>query len=311
MRLYSIITPLSENNDDMFPGVSSSVFDDAKAKDQPEHDTNDKEWVQEQLTRYHEIRMVYSKKRENIMADMSNNGAREYIGHAPPPSNAISYASFDWSHQYNIPGLINGYAIEKSSPYLKDIESTVKVLQGYYDRENFFRNKSTNFSSALKRIRAQEKKSVANAAGVEFGTYAKNVSKMNAPYPIPHKLPVANKRPINNPYVTANATKQYAGSVFHYPHWSAYWKTQIMTIEAILKRNGKKGLEMMYASTHNNGGARFNFVIEGANGKLTWRKYDPSPGAGQNWIILNGNKMNTSTLLGADKSKQDKAVQLL
>ena len=79
----------------------------------------------------------------------------------------------------------------------------------------------------------------------------------------------------------------------------------------MLKRNGKGGLEMMYASTHQNGGGRFNFIITGANGKLTWRKYDPSPGAGQNWIILAGKKMNTSSLLGGLPHKQDALIQTL
>ena len=76
----------------------------------------------------------------------------------------------------------------------------------------------------------------------------------------------------------------------------------------MLKRNNKGGLEMMYASTHNNGGPRFNFVITGANGNLTWRKYDPSPGAGANWIFLNGKKMNTSQLFNMDNAQQDMAV---
>ena len=107
------------------------------------------------------------------------------------------------------------------------------------------------------------------------------------------------KPSLANPYFGRKGRpleKQYAGHPAHYPYWSNDWKRRIMAIDELLTRNGKKGLEIMYAGTFDNGGNRFNFMIIGAGGNFLWRKYDPSPGAGQNHVYLNGKKMKTSDL---------------
>jgi hypothetical protein len=133
MKLHSIIAPLSENdNDDMFPGVASSVFDDAKA---PELDMND------QLVKFKNLKKFYQLRRSTILRDMDNNGAREYVGpgFSPPGPNIISYSSFDWFGEESLSaGLSKHHGIEKSSPYLKDIENTIRKLDRLYNRESFF-----------------------------------------------------------------------------------------------------------------------------------------------------------------------------
>jgi hypothetical protein len=161
MRLSSIIQPASllENDDDMFPGVSSSVFDDAKAKDQPEHDMNDVNWVNSQVTKYSKAIRAYEDKRNIILNDMEENGAREYIGHGNyPPATDILYSEFDWFSNYYVLGLSNYHSIKKTSPYLKDIENTVRILDGYYKREEFFRYKNQMFVTARTNIEKQQRK---------------------------------------------------------------------------------------------------------------------------------------------------------
>lgn len=118
---------------------------------------------------------------------------------------------------------------------------------------------------------------------------------------IPPKVSrAANLKPsLANPYfgrVNCKLIRQYAGHPAHYPNWSNDWKRRIIAMDELLTRNGKQGLEMMYAGTFDNGGNRFNFMMIGAGGNFLWRKYDPSPGAGQNDVYLNGKKMKTSDL---------------
>ncbi len=314
MKLYDVIaySTLSENNEDMFPGVGSSVFSDVKAKDQPEIDPNNIDWLDTQIDKYVSMRAVYEAKSYDILKDMEKNGALNYYGGygSSPGPNEILYSAFDWFDKFNVQGISKHHAIETSSPFLQDIENTVGLLDRYYKRQKYFQNKVKEFQDTKVKIAKGQRKDTRVQASKTFDSLAKTIPKVAAPSPIPTKIPVKNKRPIQNPYVNVHATNQYAGNVFHYPDWSAYWKNQIVQISDILKRNGKGGLELMYASTHS-GGARFNFVITGANGNLTWRKYDPAPGAGQNWIFLNGKKLNTSSLLNMNNATQDKAVQPL
>jgi hypothetical protein len=147
MKLHNIIAPLSENDDDMFPGVAPSVFDDAKAKDQPEQDTNDVNWIENQIVKLMGPELIYKRKREKLLDDMNANGAREYFGYDEPPSNVIPYHSFDWFKKINLMGLDEGFGIKKTSPYLNDIENIVMKLQMYWDRENVFKDKKSKLFS--------------------------------------------------------------------------------------------------------------------------------------------------------------------
>ncbi len=123
----------------------------------------------------------------------------------------------------------------------------------------------------------------------------------NTPSTIPPKIARTSgiKPSLANPYFGRKhcaLKRQYAGHPAHYPNWSNDWKRRIMAMDKLLTKNGKQGLEMMYAGTFENEGNRFNFMIIGASGNFLWRKYDPSPGAGQNHVYLNGKKMKTSDL---------------
>jgi hypothetical protein len=148
MKLHSIIAPLSENDDDMFPGVASSVFDEVP-DDQSEKDTNDIDWMNNQIDKFMSVEQVYKRKREKLLDDMEKNGAKVYIGTAGTGRNAgpniIPYSSFDWfdSDMLQLAGLSNFHGIEKSSPYLKDIENTIRLVRKYYKREVVFRKKKS------------------------------------------------------------------------------------------------------------------------------------------------------------------------
>ena len=298
-----------EANDDLFPGLSSSVFD-KKPKDKEQEDMKSLEAQQEKLQefmsvyRYHYDRMTDYLERNDAFIQVPWNTS--------PGPTEVSYDTFDWFDKYsNVTSGLGNFAISKTSPLFKDFESYIHQLDKHQGRIRFFLSKLQKVRDKIENLTKKENKSRRTAATTSFGPYARATPKISTPKQIPKQIPIKNRKRINNPYVTANAAKQYAGHAAHYPHWSPYWKDQITQVEEILKRNNKGGLDMMYASTHQNGGARFNFVITGANGNLTWRKYDPSPGAGANWMYLDGTKINTSSLLSAPPAKQDKMVQSL
>lgn len=297
----------------MFPGLGASVFDEKKSKEEKLVQQEEYEWLKAQRKRLENVMSTYSKARRRVMKHLDDEDAFIHIGNGLGP-NDVRYDSFGWLDKYTeVSDTMMGYAIGKNSSIFNNIEKVISDYNRIEKQWTDIRRKVNTVRNKIEIIEKSEKKARVSAASVSFDSYAQATQKISAPSPIPNKIPVAGakRRPINNPYVTVGAAKQYAGHVAHYPHWSRYWKDQITTVEGILKRNGKGGLEMMYASTHQHGGGRFNFVITGANGKLTWRKYDPSPGAGQNWIFLDGKKMNTSSLLSANQKQQDQMVQAL
>lgn len=315
MKMYNIFrhaSPLAES-ENLFPGIDSSVFDNSKAKDVKPIDPDNVEAVKAQSQKYSDVMSVYRHHFQQLIDYLDANDAMTYVGYGMSAGpNEVMYASFDWLDKYeSVQGRLVTFAISKKSPVFKDIEKYIRKLNSLQGRIDFFGLKISRINNALKAGKKKAKKARTAAASTTFVTFAQNAPHIAAPNPIPNKVLSSTGSKVANPYVHAGASKQYAGHVAHYPHWTPYWKDQIMQIEDILKRNGKAGLEMMYASTHQNGGGRFNFIITGANGKLTWRKYDPSPGAGQNWIILAGKKMNTSSLLDANAARQDKLVASL
>lgn len=312
MKLYDIIAqaaPLLETNEDLFPGIASSVFDDVRAKDQTQPDSKDINDLKQKRSVLNDRINAYIQKISWIKKQLAAHDALTAPSVRP---DEVPYTAFPWLDNYSDAKYeLSHVSINKKSPWFDNIEDKVAQLDNTVKQKENLYAKKYKITDQIKEIEASQRKTRRGSASSAFDKLAKTAPKLSPPSVIPNKLPIKNRGSINNPYVIGNAINRYVGDVFHFPGWSPYWKDQIMQIEDILERNGKGGLGMMYSSTHNNNGARFNFVITGANGNLTWRKYDPSPGAGANWIYLNGKKMNTSALLKADKAQQDQAVQAL
>lgn len=111
-----------------------------------------------------------------------------------------------------------------------------------------------------------------------------------------------------NPYHGAGNTDQYAGSPLHYS-WTAQMKPNFVEIQNALERNGIAPLDRIYAARYQGGPT--NFICIGAGGRLVWRKYDVGGGSGQNWIFVDGVKMNASALTGNPPAVQDQILQPL
>jgi hypothetical protein len=147
------------------------------------------------------------------------------------------------------------------------------------------------------------------AADTPFEEWAKSTKKSRK-RKIPRLLPVHSSKPARNenPAAYPGAKEKYVGHPAHFPRWKGDWKRRLLSINDMLTRNGKSGLQMMYSSRMGGGSKYFNFFIIGADGDFVWRKYQTSPQNGQNWVYINGKKMNTSILDDMTPKKQDKLI---
>ena len=184
-----------------------------------------------------------------------------------------------------------------------DAERLMDQIEGdyevYSEKYDMYSDLGAIFGKEQKRRENLQKKEGRNRASTDWPAYQQEHPE-NRQGSIPPKIARAAglKPSLANPYFGRKGKaleKQYAGHPAHYPYWSNDWKRRIMAMDEFLK-NGNQELEMMYAGTFYNSGNRFNFMIVGAGGNFLWRKYDPSPGAGQNHVYLNGKKMKTTTL---------------
>lgn len=124
---------------------------------------------------------------------------------------------------------------------------------------------------------------------------------------IPKKLQMSpGSKGIDNPYWLSG---EYAGHPSGF-NFSTPMKTIYVSLEATLNRHGLT-LDPLYVGrypiAYMAGPAKgpINFVTQTSNLKVTWRKYDVGGGSGQNWLFLNGTKMNTSNFMSLTEPQRD------
>lgn len=121
----------------------------------------------------------------------------------------------------------------------------------------------------------------------------------------------SGKGKFENPYLLGGTdSDRYIGSPENYKDFSLQMKKQYEELKSILAANGLH-IDTLYASKHVYKGNRFNFAGIGAGGRFVWRKYDPAPGAGQNWVYIDGERLNTSTFLSMPVAKRQKLLEPL
>ncbi len=105
------------------------------------------------------------------------------------------------------------------------------------------------------------------------------------------------KSSFGNPLVTCEVSK-YAGHPDNYEDLSNPMLMMLRSINKILETSGIPILTMMYAARSSKQYSGINFVVMNSDRSFMWRKYDPSGGAGQNWVYFkNGVHINTSVFL--------------
>ena len=109
---------------------------------------------------------------------------------------------------------------------------------------------------------------------------------------------------------------QYIGSPNDFP-FNSTQKKYLDCFQAALKRNNMQPLTIMFAGVMEKPPTWYNknriehplsFVVATQDGKFIWYKYDRGGASGQNTVIINGDKMKSSTFLNASEPKQDELV---
>lgn len=110
---------------------------------------------------------------------------------------------------------------------------------------------------------------------------------------------------IDNPYFKS---AEYAGPPVGYK-FSTPMRTIFVSLESTLRRHGLT-LGTLYVGRHGGVGGPINFVTATANNNIVWRKYDAGGASGQNWLYLNGARMNTSSFIRLTEAQRDAALKL-
>jgi hypothetical protein len=202
-----------------------------------------------------------------------------------------------------------------------DAEKEVTKLLQHHNQYARIRRESTltpAFEKELKRRKKAARREANAAAGGQFEEWEQTSPKISE-VPMPDKLSKhSSKKPsLNNPATYAHATEVYTGHPAHYPNWTADWKRRVLAVEDALIRNGKKGLQLMYASRIGRGQKKqprgyINFFIIGADGDFVWRKYQTSGANGGNWLYMDhlkdAGRMQVTDFERMSKERQDELI---
>lgn len=182
----------------------------------------------------------------------------------------------------------------------------------YQDEYNKLTMKEEAIEKAIKaeKRRIKKVKEVAAANALANSTAPTAPNSTMAPASIPALVPTKpGSKGVQNPYVLNDAAQGpgYAGAPSGYK-FTTQMQRLYNEIESALRRNGKT-LATIYVGRPYTGYSAINFIATTTDSKFVWRKYDPGPGAGQNFVFLNGVKMNTSTFVGYTPAQQDAALK--
>lgn len=160
-------------------------------------------------------------------------------------------------------------------------------------------DKCQSYIDRIKKGNANEKNSQVK---IQFAAYLASAPTHTIPTSsIPATISIpGSKGYFNNPYFVSGVTNQYAGDPAHYPDWSTPMKAILLAFIETLHQLGKPPLTDMYAGRY--GGANINFAVFNPTKTLIWRKYDVGGGSGQNWLYINGTKVNTSHFMQKDQA---------
>ena len=158
-----------------------------------------------------------------------------------------------------------------------------------------------------KAVKTAEVIASATAAGLSATPNATSATAGQIPVAqIPQKLGTSpGATNIDNPYFKGAG---YAGPIAGYK-FSTPMQRIYVSLEATLKRHGLT-LGTLYVGRHGGPTGPINFVTEAGGSKLVWRKYDAGGASGQNWIYLNGHKMNTSSFIQMTEPQRDAALKV-
>lgn len=151
--LFQYATIVLEAEDDLFPGLDSSVFDDALSDGNEE-----KDGIKRVRNLEDTLYNLYQLDKENIdkVEDhLTNNNALINMRRTdkPPGPNVVPYTSFDWFDKYpNVRVRVGSRGIDKSSPIFNTVEGDIRTLNTHMRRLMLHHDKLAQSTKERRRI---------------------------------------------------------------------------------------------------------------------------------------------------------------
>lgn len=242
----------------------------------------------------------------------ADQALEEFIAHnqskdlvmAPTPSSPTKPGFV----RYMVPTVHGGnFDVREGTDLHQQLDRLVKSHKLHDKKWEHFHQLSNRVGTEIRYRQKQRKQQTKKAAAGIIQQKQRKASTASIPNPkqLSFTTTAGKTFRMDNPYHKdkSGGKDAFAGHPAHYQSWTSQMAAMYVEIDGILHRNGKPTLSQMHAGRQNN----ISFVVS-ANDNFVWRKYDPSPGAGQNWVIINGKKMNTSVLINVSAQQQDAMV---
>ena len=158
MKIHNIIKRTNivmESEDDMFPGIDASAFDDIKQTSPNSDEFRDAE-LSSQLDKLYRLKRhteklqslvwIYDKKKDAAFKHLYNKDAYVFSPNnkkrlGPP---IVQYADFKWLKDSGMLVDLRNHGIDKNSPLFKTIEKEIRKLGNIKHRLSYFKDQRSD-----------------------------------------------------------------------------------------------------------------------------------------------------------------------
>lgn len=291
MKLHHLITEQTD--------TSSLMFDEKNIDDLP--DKEQLKYWEHLAGELRQLRAVRFLRKEKVLKTAFQGTKYNYQVQAADRHNYV-----DFEHGYTV------FSVPKNAqPSPQQVFDKVSAYHDAFQAEqDHLFELQLKAEKQAKAVKTKQRRALVAKVKQERPADDDVLIKQDPESSVPERLSTTGKGGFTNPYF-AGESQRYAGDPEYYP-----FTDQMLVIyhqlKEILKKYGVAPFTKAYGSTHSlKNGSRTtfhrNFAIVGGNGKFIWRKYDPSPGAGQNWVIVGKHKYKTTDFLSPmyGQSRQD------
>ena len=156
MKIHNIINRASvilETEDDLFPGLDSSAFDELTPRDQRPDPRDDLDSLMKHQLEIADRGDVHLDQYNLLMQYLEDNNALNPIIRSLKKNGDEPYYNFDWLSKYNrIERKLEAYTINKSSPLFNTIESKIRSLNNIQLRMDDFDKKLLTIAKEIEHL---------------------------------------------------------------------------------------------------------------------------------------------------------------
>lgn len=242
--------------------------------------------------------MQNSLKFERIQQSTWNAALSKSVPVLPPGYQALELPIFT-DNKYTFTVMYHGSPKEAERAASIYKQRAQRLTDQFKALEKYLRHAGSNEQRLKRTIRAN----LIKQASTDRENFSPEVATQIPLNQIPQKLSTTGKGGFTNPYFIGTSGK-YAGDPRGF-NFTPQMLILYSKLQNILKKHNVAPINVIYGSVLVRSSTQHrNFAAIGGDGKFIWRKYDPAPGAGMNWVIMGKTKINTSDFIGMDDNLQ-------